>query len=147
MGTTSGIYGIEMREDWNSYFLRIAAAVSTRSTCPRAAVGAVLVRDKRIISTGYNGAASGEWHCEDHQCILDNNTCLRAIHAEVNAVGQAAKIGIATINSTIYIHDDVKSGRDIGPCSNCIKVLKAAGVIRAIVSSIGDENQSLSIKL
>ena len=130
-----------MRDDWTTYFLKLAALVSTRSTCPRARVGTVLVRDNRIISTGYNGAASGEYHCEDGGCVVENNHCSRATHAETNAIGQAAKMGIQTYNSVAYIHDDVHSGRDIGPCSNCLKVLKAAGVKKVITSMPSPEDE------
>ena len=129
-----------LREDWDSYFLIIAAAVSTRSTCPRARVGCVLVRGRQIISTGYNGSPSGEPNCEDKQCIIENDRCIRAVHSEVNAIGQAAKMGISTDQATAYIHDDVKSSRNIGPCGSCVKALKAAGIIKVITSMPSPED-------
>lgn len=80
-----------MREGWHEYFKIIARAVSTRSTCPRRQVGAVLVIDKRIYATGYNGSRAGEAHCTDVGCDVKSNHCTRAIHAERNVVDQFVK--------------------------------------------------------
>ena len=77
-----------MRPDWDSYFLEIAGVVAKRSTCPRLAVGAVITYDNKIVTTGYNGATSGEAHCVDIGCHLVNNHCKRVIHAEHNALVQ-----------------------------------------------------------
>jgi len=74
------------RPTWDEYFFSIARAVSLRSTCPRLAVGAVLVRDNRVLSVGYNGAPSGQPHCIDVGCDMRDGHCVRTIHAERNAL-------------------------------------------------------------
>ena len=118
------------RPDWNNYFLSIAAMVATRSTCPRASVGAVIVKDYRILSTGYNGSLSGEPHCTDVGCLVEGDHCQRAIHAETNAVAQAAKFGIAIDGATMYYYDSLH--RDAESCVKCLQVMKAAGISRII---------------
>lgn len=118
------------RPTWDEYFLSIAREVAKRATCPRASIGAVLVVGHRVIATGYNGAASGEAHCLDIGCQMEDNHCQRAIHAEVNAVGQAAQHGVSTTGATLYLAGD----RHIkGVCRECQKVLTAAGVKEVIV--------------
>lgn len=117
-----------MRPDVDTYFLDIIArGVSTRATCPRASVGAVLVIDKNILSTGYNGAAEGEPHCTDVGCLVEDGHCQRAIHAEINAIGQAAKRGVATNGATLYIFSEQRA-----LCRECQKVLRAAGIKRIV---------------
>lgn len=118
------------RPDWELYFLEIAKAVSTRATCPRASVGAVIVKNQRILSTGYNGAAPGEPHCIDVGCEMENNHCQRAIHAETNAVAQAAKHGIAIDGATLYYWDSLN--RPAESCVKCMQVIKAAGIVEII---------------
>lgn len=115
---------MEKRPEWTTYFLEIAKLIGTRSTCPRARVGAVLVKGNRIISTGYNGSLPGTPHCTEVGCQMEDGHCQRAIHAEVNAVAQAAKYGIATEGASIYIFDTLQ--RDI--CRECRKVILAAGI-------------------
>ncbi len=83
------------RPNWDQYFLSIAEKVASRSTCPRASVGAVIVRDNRILSTGYNGSLPSEPHCTEVGCLMINSHCERTIHAETNAVVQAARFGIS----------------------------------------------------
>lgn len=114
------------RPDWNSYFINIACEVAQRATCPRAQVGAVIVKDHRVISTGYNGAATSEPHCYDEGCLIENNHCYRAIHAEVNAVCQAAKFGLSVDGAILYYWDSQERPES---CHNCIQVMKAAGLI------------------
>lgn len=110
------------RPSWDEYFISIATEVSKRATCPRSSVGAVIVsEDNRILSTGYNGAPSGEYHCLDVGCDVQDNHCQRALHAEINAVAWAARSGVPIKNSRIYV-----VGRDV--CRECAKVLTAAGV-------------------
>ena len=77
-----------MRKDWDDYFLTIAGVVADRATCPRKSVGCIIVSDRRILSTGYNGARSGAEHCEDVGCSVVANHCTRAVHAERNAIEQ-----------------------------------------------------------
>ena len=84
-----------MRPGWDEYFMQIAHTVGTRATCPRASVGCVLVRDHRILTTGYNGAPRGVAHCTEVGCTLVNEHCLRATHAEANAVVQGALHGVS----------------------------------------------------
>lgn len=122
-----------MRPDWNTYFLNIAKEVATRSTCPRASVGAIIVRDNRILSTGYNGAPAGEEHCSDVGCLMENDHCIRTIHAETNAVAQAAKFGVSVGGATIYVWSDI----GIPACTKCVQTMKAAGIVK-IVEGIGD---------
>jgi len=116
------------RPDWEHYFMQIAKDVSTRATCSRASVGAVIVKDNRIISTGYNGAPSGESHCIEAGCLIESNHCQRAIHAEVNAVCQAAKFGISVHGADVYIYGLERPEA----CHNCLQVMKTAGIKRII---------------
>jgi dCMP deaminase len=113
-----------MRPNWDEYFAGVAQTVASRATCPRASVGAVLVRDRRILATGYNGAPSGADHCLDVGCLLVNDHCQRATHAEANAIVQAALHGVNTDGSTIYCTHQ--------PCSGCTKLILTAGVIRIV---------------
>ena len=83
-----------MRADWDSYFMEIAKVVSSRSTCDRKHVGALLVRDRIILSTGYNGSIRGMPHCDDVGHVLENGHCVATIHAETNAILQAARNGV-----------------------------------------------------
>jgi len=103
------------RPPWDTYFMRIAADVATRSTCDRALVGAVLVREKHIISTGYNGSPAGLEHCDDVGHLMIEGHCVRTVHAEVNAIIQAAVFGLATKDAVCYVTHF--------PCLNCTKML------------------------
>lgn len=123
------------RPNWDEYFLNIAKAVATRSTCPRASVGAVIVRDRRIIATGYNGAPAGEPHCISDGCILEREGqllqhCQRAVHAETNAVAQAAKFGLAIEGAILYFWDSL--GRRADSCVKCSQIMNAAGIVIVI---------------
>jgi dCMP deaminase len=129
--TGHNLYGMQPRPSWDAYFMQIAHLVATRATCPRRSVGAVLVRDKRILATGYNGAPSGLPHCPDlgptHEwptgCLRAGH-CIRALHAEQNALLQAAKIGVACDGATIYV--------TCQPCNACAKMVINAGIKRVI---------------
>lgn len=123
------------RPEWDEYFINIASNVSMRATCPRANVGAVIVKDHRIISTGYNGAPASEPHCHDKGCLIVDNHCQRAIHAEVNAVAAAAKFGLPIDGATLYYWDSQKRPES---CPNCIQVMKAAGIAKVIDRSFND---------
>lgn len=113
------------RPNWDDYFLSIAKAVSERATCPRASVGAVLVSPShRVLTTGYNGSPPGEDHCLDVGCLVIDEHCQRALHAEVNAIAQAAATNVSVYGSTLYLYDS--QGRE--PCRECMKVLQATGV-------------------
>ncbi len=123
-----------MRPDWDSYFMKVAYAVSERSTCDRAFVGRVLVLDKRILTTGFNGSPAGQPHCDEIGHLLVDGHCIRTIHAETNATIQAALHGVSTRGCTCYVTHF--------PCISCIKVLINAGVTRLVyrVAYRMDEN-------
>lgn len=96
---------MKKRIDWDQYFMVQAALLASRSTCTRLSVGAVLVRDKRIIGSGYNGAVAGDEHCIDVGCYLRDGHCVRTIHAEMNALLQCAKFGTSTDGAMVYVTD------------------------------------------
>ncbi len=121
------------RPDWDDYFLSIVKEVSKRATCDRGRSGCVVVRDKRILSTGYVGSPSGLPHCDDighefkkviHEDGSISNHCVRTVHAEQNAICQAAKFGISLANSTIYC--------TMLPCYTCAKMIINAGIKRVV---------------
>lgn len=119
------------RPSWDEYFMEIAKLVSTRATCPRRSVGAIIVKEKRILATGYNGAASGLPHCPpggpDNDwplgCMKAGH-CIRSLHAEQNAILQAAKIGVPCEGAAIYV--------TCQPCNMCAKMIINAGIRRVI---------------
>lgn len=113
-----------MRPDWNTYFMQIADAVASRSTCDRASVGAVLVRDKRILCTGFNGSPAGLDHCDEAGHLMIEGHCVRTIHAEVNAIVQAAQHGVSTKGATCYVTHF--------PCIHCTKTLINAGITKVV---------------
>jgi len=108
------------RVTWEEYFMNIAKEAATRSTCDRKHVGAVIVRDKTILSTGYNGSIRGMPHCDEDGHMMENDHCVATIHAESNSVLQAAKNGIMIDGSEIFI--------TASPCWPCFKMLANAGV-------------------
>jgi dCMP deaminase len=119
------------RLSWDQYFMTITRQVAERSTCLRAHIGAVIVRDKNILATGYNGSAAGLPHCTDAGCLIyksqtptgeTEENCFRTIHAEINAIAQAAKNGVPIRDASIYITHT--------PCIHCFKVLINTGIIR-----------------
>jgi dCMP deaminase len=122
-----------VRPSWDEYFLEIASLVSSRSTCLRRQVGAVFVRDKRVLTTGYNGAPSGLKHCSEVGCIRERegipsgerHELCRGIHAEQNAILQAAQFGISLRGSIMYCTNQ--------PCVLCAKMLINTGVERIVV--------------
>jgi dCMP deaminase len=117
------------RKSWHTYFMKIAAIVAERATCSRAKIGAVIVKDKNIIATGYNGSPAGHPHCTDVGCLVyvsrnpdgeEEENCFRTIHAEINAIAQAAKHGVSIDNADIYI--------TASPCYHCLKTLVNCGI-------------------
>jgi dCMP deaminase len=129
------------RPSWDEYFLNIAKEVSTRSTCPRASVGAIIVKDNHILSTGYNGAPPREPHCAEVGCLMVNGHCERTVHAETNAIAQAAKHGVSVDGATLYCwsnrhHTDTpyfgEEGKKVANCIKCTQVIKSAGIIRVV---------------
>jgi len=115
------------RPSWDEYFLKVAMLVSERATCPRMHCGCVIVKDKQILSTGYNGSIPGDEHCEDVGCMIVDNHCVRTIHAEMNALLQCALHGVSTQGATAYITNM--------PCTNCAKALIAAGIKEIVIFS------------
>lgn len=133
----------DYRPSWDEYFMLLAKLAATRSTCFSRPVGAVIVRDRFVLSTGYNGAAPGAWHCIDKkQCYwrqpenqvpgIEPRDLSRAIHAEMNAIAQAARQGINIEGGTIYC--------TLSPCSTCFKVLISAGIKKVFFEHIYDFN-------
>lgn len=118
---------ISKRPSWDQYFLKMAMLISERSTCPRMHCGCVLVRDKKILSTGYNGSIPGDVHCEDVGCLVVDNHCVRTIHAEMNAILQCSNNGINTTGATAYVTNM--------PCTNCAKALIGAGIREVVIFS------------
>ena len=113
---------IRPRASWDDYFMSIAQVVATRSTCPRKYVGSVLVRNRTILSTGYNGSIRGMPHCSDVGHMMEDNHCVATIHAEANAIIQAAKNGVMIDGASCYV--------TASPCWSCFKQLANAGVTR-----------------
>jgi dCMP deaminase len=120
------------RPSWDAYFMAIARLVASRSTCLRRQVGAVLVKDKNILATGYNGTPSGISHCEQTGCLRqqlgvpsgERHELCRGLHAEQNALIQAAKHGVAIAGATLYCTNS--------PCSICSKMIINAGLEKII---------------
>ena len=121
------------RPNWDEYFMDIAGLVSKRSTCLRRGVGAVLVRDRRILATGYNGAPTGMRHCLDVGCLREQRNVpsgerhelCRGLHAEQNAIIQAALHGVSVKDSTLYCTNQ--------PCIICSKMIINAGIVQIFV--------------
>jgi dCMP deaminase len=121
------------RPTWDIYFMDIADLVSRRSTCLRRSVGAVLVRDRRVLATGYNGAPSGLLHCLDVGCLREQlgvpsgerHELCRGLHAEQNAIIQAALHGVSVNGSTLYCTNQ--------PCIICAKMIINAGIITIVI--------------
>jgi dCMP deaminase len=120
---------VSERLSWNQYFLMITRQVAERSTCVRAKVGAVIVRDRSIVATGYNGAPAGMPHCLDVGCLIYRSenpdgeiaeNCFRTIHAEINSIAQAARNGSAIRDASVYITHS--------PCIHCLKTLVNTGI-------------------
>ena len=123
-----------LRPTWQEYFMKMAHLTASRSTCLRRKVGAVLVRDNRIIATGYNGAPAGIKHCEITGCLRQQlnvpsgqkHELCRGLHAEQNAIIQAAVFGISTKGSTLYCTTQ--------PCIICSKMLINAGIVEVFIT-------------
>ena len=122
----------DTRPSWDEYFMDITRRVATRSTCLRRAVGAILVHDKRIIASGYNGGPSGLAHCLDIGCLREKlgipsgqqHELCRGIHAEQNAIIQAARYGVSIEGSVLYCTTQ--------PCTQCTKMLINAGITEIV---------------
>jgi len=122
-----------VRPTWDEYFMEVVHAVSKRATCDRGRTGCVIVKDKQILATGYVGSAKGQPHCDDVGHLMEETIhadgvkrahCVRTIHAEQNAIAQAAKNGIAINEATIYCK--------LEPCPVCAKLLVNAGIKKVV---------------
>jgi len=115
---------MDERASWDDYFMAIARQVATRATCDRKHVGAVIVRERTILSTGYNGSVRGLEHCDEVGHMMEAGHCVRTIHAEANAINQAARNGVAIGGGDIYI--------TASPCWQCFKMIANVGIKRII---------------
>ncbi len=112
------------RVSWDRYFMNLAVEASTRSTCPRKSVGAVVVRDKAVLATGYNGSIRGLPHCTEVGCLMEGGHCVRTVHAEANAILQAARHGVRIDGADVYVTSS--------PCWDCFKLIANAGIMRVL---------------
>ncbi len=136
---------MELRPSWDEYFLEMARVIATRSTCLRRSVGALLVRERRILATGYNGAPSGLPHCEEVGCRREQlgiasgerQELCRGLHAEQNAIIQGALHGVSVKGSVLYCTTQ--------PCVICAKMLINAGVQRVVYQ--GEYADQLSLEM
>ncbi len=133
------------RVSWDEYFMNIAREVATRSTCERKHVGAVIVRDKCILATGYNGSIKGLPHCDDVGHLMEDGHCVRTVHAEANAIVQAARNGNRIDASGIYV--------TASPCWSCFRLIANAGITRIVFgefyrdAKVFEMSQALGIEL
>jgi len=133
------------RASWDEYFMGIAQAVATRATCDRKHVGAVIVRDRTILSTGYNGSIRGTAHCDEAGHLMEDGHCVRTIHAEMNAIIQAARNGTMIEGAMVYV--------TASPCWGCFRAIANAGIKRIVFGEfyrdqrIFDFAQQLDIEL
>ena len=125
------------RVDWHTYFMNIATQAATRSTCDRKHVGAVIVRDKTILSTGYNGSIRGMPHCDDQGHTMEGGHCVATVHAEANAIIQAAKNGVRIEGAELYT--------TASPCWNCFKLIANAGVRRIYYGEFYRDERSIEV--
>jgi dCMP deaminase len=125
------------RVPWDQYFMNIAEVVASRSTCPRKYVGAVIVRERTILSTGYNGSIRGMPHCSDVGHMMENDHCVATVHAESNAILQAAKNGVMIDGATIYV--------TASPCWNCFKQIANAGLRRIVYGEFYRDERIFSV--
>ena len=125
------------RVDWHEYFMNIARQVATRSTCDRKHVGAVVVRQRTILSTGYNGSIRGMPHCDDVGHDLENGHCVATVHAEANAIIQAAKNGVQVDGAEIYT--------TASPCWNCFKLIANSGIREIYYGEFYRDEKSLKV--
>src|SRR3954468_363395 len=126
-----------MRADWDSYFMQIATGVASRATCDRKHVGELLVRDRLLLSTGYNGSIRGMPHCDEIGHQLENGHCVATIHAEANAILQAARNGVRIEGADIYT--------TASPCWPCFKQIANAGIRRVVYGEFYRDERIFSV--
>jgi dCMP deaminase len=128
---------MSQRVGWHEYFMNIAKQAATRSTCSRKNVGAVIVRDKTILSTGYNGSIRGMPHCDEVGHDMENDHCVATIHAEANAIIQAAKNGVRIEDGELYT--------TASPCWSCFKLIANSGIRRIYFGEFYRDEKSIKI--
>jgi len=122
----------QKRSGWDRYFMRIAEVVASRSTCERNHVGAVIVRDHILLSTGYNGSMRAMPHCDETGHDMQNGHCTNTVHAEANAIVQAAYTGASIKDATMVVTSS--------PCWHCFKLIANSGIRQVVYGSVyGDE--------
>ncbi len=133
------------RASWDEYFMAIGRVVASRSTCDRKHVGAVMVRDRIILATGYNGSIRGLPHCDEAGHMMEDGHCVRTVHAEANSIVQAARNGVRLEGADIYV--------TASPCFGCFKLVANAGVRRIVFGEfyrddrIFELSQTLGVEL
>ncbi|MBN1575378.1 MAG: dCMP deaminase family protein [Chitinispirillaceae bacterium] len=125
------------RASWDEYFMCMAQQAATRSTCDRKHIGAVIVRDKTVLSTGYNGSIRGMPHCDDVGHMMENDHCVATVHAEANAIIQAARHGTAIDGADIYV--------TASPCWNCFKLIANSGIRRIFYMEFYRDEKILTV--
>ena len=128
---------MQNRASWDEYFMQIAREVATRATCDRKHVGAVIVRDKCILATGYNGSIRGLAHCDEEGHLMEDGHCVRTIHAEANAIIQAARNGVRIEGATVYV--------TASPCWGCFKMIANAGLVRIVFGEFYRDERIFSV--
>lgn len=140
---------VKKRPDWDEYFMQIAHMVATRSTCNRGptlkymrgrkGVGAVIVRDRVILSTGYNGSPRGMKHCDEVGHEISDGHCIRTVHSEANAIAQAARNGVSILGATLYT--------TASPCYDCFKLIVNSGIVEVVYGEYYDSRYGYSKKV
>ena len=125
------------RADWPAYFMSIAKQVAMRSTCDRKHVGAIIVKDRTILSTGYNGSVRGLPHCDDVGHTMENDHCVATVHAEANAIIQAAKNGVSVDEAEIYT--------TASPCWSCFKLIANSGIRKIYYGEFYRDERSIEV--
>lgn len=125
---TRGDGEVTARPSWDDQHMEIARITSRRATCDRSHVGCVLVVNNRIVSSGYNGSFAGADHCDDVGHHMVDGRCTRTVHAEMNAIADAARRGVSVEGATAYITRL--------PCAMCLKLLIASGVVRVVCDTV-----------
>jgi len=108
------------RPSWDEYFMQQCDLIASRATCDRKRVGAIIVKDKRLVSSGYNGSLPGLLHCDDIGHDMEDSHCVATVHGEVNAIADAARRGVSVEGATLYCNTM--------PCWNCFKTIVSAGI-------------------
>jgi dCMP deaminase len=125
------------RVGWHEYFMDMARHVASRATCDRKHVGAVIVRDKTVLSTGYNGSIRGQDHCDEAGHLMEDGHCVRTVHAEANAIIQAAKNGVGIDGAELYT--------TASPCWPCFRLIVNAGIKRVYFGEFYRDERSIEV--